>query len=141
MKGNKLKKSANGGTNASAIAVGVVVAVLLSVLFSVVVTSLVLKNRLHESTVGAVVFIIRLISVLAGALVAGVIKKGRYLQITGITTLTYLIMLIALGVVMYDGSFHNFISGALSALLGGAVALLIQQRPKSGRHKTAKYSR
>ena len=138
MKGNKHKKSTTGRTNTSAIAIGVAIAILLSALLTAGVTSLVLKGSLRESVAGAVVFLIRGLSVLAGALVAGGIKKGKYLQITGFTALGYMVILLGLGIALYDGSFFG---GVISVLLGGAVALLIQQRPKSGRHKTAKYSR
>lgn len=141
MKGNKHKKSTTGRTNTSAIAIGVAIAILLSALLTAGVTSLVLKGSLRESVAGAVVFLIRGLSVLAGALVAGGIKKGKYLQITGFTALGYMVILLGLGIALYDGSFRSFFGGVISVLLGGAVALLIQQRPKSGRHKTAKYSR
>lgn len=139
MKRNKLQTSKTG-TLASAIAAGVIAASLLSVLLTALLTNLALNGSLGENSISAFVFLVRAISVLLGSLIGGMVLKRKFLLQVGLTALSYLVVLLAAGIVFYDGSFKRFLSGAASVLTGGVAALLILQRPKIKRHRSVKYN-
>ena len=139
MKKNKLNTSKTGQSLASAVAIGVIVASVLSVLLSALLSNVVLNGRLQETSVSAIVFVIRSISMLLGALIGGAILKKSFLPLVGFTAAGYLLVLLGIGIVFYDGSFKNFLSGIASVLIGGIAALFIIQRPKNKRNKSVKY--
>lgn len=138
MKRNKLKISKDGRSKSTAIIIGIAVASLLSVLLTGVISNLVLKGNLSEKLANGAVFVIRTISVLAGALIGGSLLKHDYLILIGIIVSGYLTMLIGAGIVFFNGSFKNFLLGIISVIIGGAVALLILQAPKGNRYKHKK---
>ncbi|MBR5022191.1 MAG: hypothetical protein IKY18_03190 [Oscillospiraceae bacterium] len=138
MKRNKLRISKDGRSKSTAIIIGITVALLLSVLLTVAVSNLVLKGNLSEKLASGVIFVLRAISVLAGTLIGGSILKRDYLILIGIIASVYLIMLIGIGIVFFNGSFKNFLLGVISVLVGGVVALIILQAPKGNRYKHKK---
>ena len=138
MKRNKLKISKGGISQSAAIVCGIITALLLSVILSVLIVNLVLQGSMRENIISGVVFVIRTISVLSGALICGILLKRDYLKLTGIIAVGYLIILIGMGIVFFDGSFKNFVTGAISVLIGAVVAVLILLRPKGNRYKHKK---
>lgn len=140
MKRNKLQSSKAGRSLTGVIMAGVIIATLLSLLLSALMSSFVLSGRLQEGSVRAVSFIIRLISVFAGALIGGVLSKEKYLLQVGLTALGYMLVLIGTGIVIYNGSFRHFLSGAGSVLIGAVSAFLILQKQNTKGHKITKIS-
>lgn len=141
MKRNKLNAPKIGQSLASAVTVGVIVALLLGLLLTALLTNLTLNGGLREEGAGIFIFAVRFISVLVGALIAGVILKEKYLPLVGFTALGYLLVLLGIGIVFFDGSFKHFLSGVGSTLLGGVVSILILKSPGARKHKPAKYNR
>ena len=141
MKGIKRKTPKGNHSLTAASVMGIVRGGLLSALLTAALTSFILNGQIGENSIAVAIFLIRALSVILGCLAGGFLAKGKYLQTVSFITLGYLIALSAVGIVFYDGSFRNFISGVLSVLTGGAVAFLTLQRPKRRRHNTVKYSR
>lgn len=140
MKRKKLQASKAGHSLASVVITGVIVALLLSVLLSGVLTNLVLNGRLKEKGVSTSILLVRTISVLIGGLVGGVLLKQKYLLQVALTALGYILALLGIGIGLYEGSFRHFLSGCLSAVAGGTMALVILQRPKNKKRSTVKFS-
>lgn len=141
MKRNKLQSSKTGRSLASVVITSVIVALLISALLSALLTSIVLNGQLNEKRLGTSIFLIRTISVLIGGLVGGVLHKQKYLLQVVLTVLGYILVLLGIGIGLYKGSFPYFLSGCVSALVGGAMGLVILQRPKSKKRSTVKFSK
>ena len=141
MKRNKHTSSAVSHSTVTAIGIGVAIAVVLSTILSALLTSLVINGSIGENKTGIGIFAIRTLSVLLGGVAGAAIGKEKYLQTIGFITLGYLVILLGLGIALYDGSFQNFGSGVISTLIGGLVAYLIQMRPRGKRKHTARYNR
>lgn len=116
---------------------GIITAFAISLILVAAITGLVTGNKFPEGSLGLPVFIVRTVAVLVGALVGTGLAKEKCIVTVGIITAGYLVLLLGLGIVMYNGSFKSFGSGLLSTIAGGAVGCLIrlklQNRPKRGR--------
>ena len=132
----QLKMKGNKSTIYSAL-IGAAVALLLSLLLSAGATSLAIRGSIAESGYNFSVFMIRAISVFLGALVGTWLSKEKYLLIIGIIAAVYTVVLISLGIVIYDDSFQNFGMGLLSVLLGGAAGFALKIKGVTG-HKRGK---
>lgn len=123
----KIKKDQTIG---SAIVIGWVTAILITFLLSLGLTSLVLKGSLKAESSGFVVFLIRSLSTLLGCLLAGRIYADKMIPVISGVLIIYLITLIGIGITVFDGSFQSFITGLLSVVIGGMLALILRVLPK-----------
>ncbi len=123
-------KAKNGQSMGFAVVTGCVSAILVSLLLTIGLTSLILNGSLSESRTGLIAFLIRVLSVFLGCLIAGGICKERVLPVIGLIAGGYLITILVIGIIAFDGSFHNFLSGILSVLLGSVLAFVLRVMPK-----------
>lgn len=131
-----IHRKSNKNTKVLGGAIGIGLAVLLSVLLSALLANLVISGSLQEQNASIAIFLIRTLSVLVGGFVAATISEGKTLPIIGIVGLGYLAILIAFGIIFYDGFFKGFLGGLLSAFVGCALACAIKLKPiKNKRHK------
>ena len=121
--------------------IGVGIAIAISLLLSMGLASLVLKGTASMDEPGIYVFLIRALSVFMGSFLATVIVKEKHLQVIGIVAAGYLLVLLAGGIIFYDGSFHNFGTGMLSSLVGGAISCLIKVIPRKKGYRLPKISK
>ena len=112
------------------VVIGVAAAAITTALLSAGLTSLVMRGTITEKTTSAFVFAIRLLAVLLGSLVGASLSGGKILPIVGLVTGVYTVILLSVGIAVYDGSFHNFGPGVISAILGGIIACLIKLKPQ-----------
>ena len=138
MKRNKLKTATANRSTISAIGIGVAISAILTGALSALLTSLVINGTTSENNAGIFVFMIRAISVLLGCLAGSSLVEGKMLITIGCTALGYLILLLAIGIIAYDGSFENFIGGAGSVLSGGLASCIIKL---GGQRKTKPIAR
>ena len=140
----KLKTRAGSSSGRSIVfisAVGIIIALTLSFFLSAGLTSLVMSNKLSESSTSPFTFAIRTVAVLAGALIGTVFAKDKYFVNIGIIALGYLIILLGLGITLYDGSFQNFGTGILSVIVGGSIGYLIRLKSQNKTRRTKKSKR
>lgn len=140
MKRNKPKMAKVDKSMTSAAITGIAVTVIISILLLVLVGNLILNGHLSEGSTNMCVFVIRMTSLITGILVAAAIWKKEYLKLVGIVIVGYLLILITIGIVFFDGSFKNIAINALSAVLGGVVALGVLLSPKRNKRKLPKIS-
>ena len=138
---DKLKVSKTGTSHTTAIVTGGVIALLISVFLTALAANFILNGHFSEKSAVAVIFVIRTISLLVGALIGASLLKQNYLKVVAIIAAEYLIALVGMGIVFFDGSFKNFLLGTVSVVIGGVAALLILQAPKSNRLKLKKLAR
>ncbi len=137
MKLKKQFKTKGSRPTVYGVLIGTSIALLISILLSAAATSIIAKGKMDEAGYNITVFIIRAISVFTGAMVGTRISKEKYFVIIGIIAAAYTIVLVSLGIIIYDGSFQNFGTGVLSVLLGSIVGIALKLKAQSGR-KSAK---
>lgn len=131
-----IHRKSNRNTKLIGGAVGIGLAVLLSALLTALLTNMVISGSFQEQNAPVAIFLIRTLSALVGGFVAATIAEGKTLPIIGIVGLGYLVVLIAIGIIFYDGSFNGFLGGLLSTIIGCALACGIKLKPiKNKRHK------
>lgn len=124
---------------AHAVIIGIIVASIVSFLLLIGLTSLIVNGTVNEVGTGPYIFIIRTIAAAIGCLTGTVLMKGKYLLIAGSIALGYMVFLLAMGIVLFDSSFKNILSGAASVLLGGAIACFVVLKPLKKPKYTVKY--
>ena len=136
----RLTRTATKGskTMTNGVIIGTAVATAISFLLSMGLTSLIGKGSVPENGSGVYIFLIRSLSVLLGSLLSTAIIKEKNLQTIGIVTAAYLIILLGIGIVAYNGSFHNFGIGLLSVLAGGGIACIIKVIPQKKKYHIPK---
>ena len=136
-----LARAKTGGnkTITTASILGAAAATALTFLLTAGLTSLILKGSVPEQSSGIYVFLIRSLSVLLGCLLATGIVKEKSLQTIGIVTAAYLVILLGIGIVLYNVSFHNFGIGLFSVLVGGGIACILKIIPQKKKYTLPKF--
>ena len=118
----------------TSVIIGVAAAATISLLLTGGMTSLVLKGNMGSDGVNIAIFFVRALSVLIGCLIGTGLYKEKMLMIVGVIAGCYLLLITALGVVVFDGSVKYFFGGTLSVAAGGAGGCLIrlsaQKKPR-----------
>lgn len=125
----------------SAAVIGGVIAIIISIGISMLAANLLLNGRIGETAVGILTFVARLLSVVLGCLIGTNLHKEKCIQTVAVICAVYLIVLIAMGIILFDGSFHQFGAGLLSVIAGGAIACLIKLRPKKNKNHAVRVHR
>ena len=131
----------NSRKTMTGIVIGTTLAAIVSFLLTMGLTSLIMKGSVPENAPNVYVFFIRSISVLLGCLAATVLVKEKNLQTIGIVTAAYLLIMLGCGIIFYDGSFHNFGIGLLSATIGGGIACIIKIIPQKKKYHLPKFKK
>lgn len=137
------KKHLTAGKNKNmitCIGLGLLTAMIISVVLTLGLTSLVEKGKLSENG-NFGVFLTRMIAVAAGGLVGAGLSDKKFLPIIIVTSSAYLIVLLAIGILLFDGSFHKMWLGVLSILIGAIIALLIKLKPQTNRKRAMRYTK
>ncbi len=121
--------------------IGILVATTVSAALSALTANLALSGKFGETGSITAVFLIRLLSVAIGGITGTSLSKEKLLPTIGVITSGYFIMLLIMGIIFYDGSFHQFGSGLLSTLLGGVLVGLIRLRSRKSKRRTVKIHR
>ncbi len=119
---------------------GMLVSLLLSAVLTIGMTSLIQNGKLSENG-SIIVFFVRAIAVLIGGLFGAGLSKDKYLIVIFCIALSYMIVLLVLGIIMFDVSFNNLGAGVLSIAIGATVALLIKLKPQTTRKKALRYAK
>ena len=133
-KSNKTQFSIAAGAG-----IGIITAIVISVLLTMLYSILMMNSTVNETPSAILVFIIRAISVALGGFVAGALTKEHCLPVAGLTATGYLIVIIGMGITVFNGSFNNFGNGLLSALVGSAIPCLQKLKRTNKRRKIAKF--
>lgn len=121
--------------------IGTIIATAISVGLTALLANLVLKGSVEESGTGWYVFGIRLLSVAVGSLVGTGLADEKILPVIGVVSGGYLVALLALGIVFFDGSFRQFGLGLLSVLIGGGLACAVRLMPRKSNKRAVRTRR
>lgn len=139
MKRNLQMLKLGGQAIGISIAAGAAIAVVITVLMSIGLTSLVINGQIAESDTAFIVFIIRAVSVMIGGMIASALSKEKILITIGITAIGYLLIVVALGIIFYDGLFQNFVSGMISVAVGAVCACVLRLKTPRKKKHSVKY--
>ena len=110
----------------SGILAGTALSLIISLLVTGWMTSLALNGRIGMEQMDVVIFFVRALSVMVGALLATGLYKERMLMTVGITVGCYMLCIVALGILAFDATATNLFGGLLSVTSGGAAACIIR---------------
>lgn len=105
---------------------GILTALIIGLLLLTGLSSVLIKGTIKESAVGILLHIIRAIATLVGVLIGTGLVKEKIVVTSGAITLGYLLILLCLGVVIYDTSFRSFVQSAMSVAFGGTAACMFR---------------
>lgn len=117
------------------VATGVLISMTVCVLLAIAATSLMIGERLKEDQMNIITLVIIFIAVITGATAAGKIANGRYALITALTGFLFLLILMCLGIIFFDGGFSGIWTSAASTVAGIAVSCLICITETGGKRK------
>ena len=80
-------------------------------------------------------------AVLIGGLLGAGLSKDKYLIVISAVALGYIIVLLALGIILFDVSINNIGTGVLSVAIGAGIALLIKLKRQTTRKKVLRYAK
>ena len=116
------------------ISLGIVAALIISLLLTTGMTSLVLGGKMNERLLQVFIFAIRSIALFVGVILGTALTREKYIAATGAITVGYMLLLMGLGIAVYDGTFCGFGSSVISIAVGAAVGYLfrlkLQNKPR-----------
>ena len=127
----KMNFRKNGNINwIKASVIGVLCAVIISAGLTALLGNLVHNGSVGESAICYAIFMIRALSVTIGALVGTGLANEKLLPVIGAISGGYLVAMMAVGIAFFGGTFNEFGSGLISAVVGGVASGLIRLKPK-----------
>lgn len=125
----------------SGVAIGVLLSVMSSLLLAVGTAGLITNEKLSEGGIHYFALLITLISGMVGGLVAGKIVGSKYAVVTGLTGLVYLLVLIAVGILFFDGGFNMLWTSTAAIAVGAAASCVLCITGTRGRGKRKRVTR
>lgn len=129
--------SPNSNSMLFAVIIGVVLSAVAGIILSIGFTSLVMNGIVKESAFKIIIFLIRVIAIIVGTVTGAKLAKENILVIAGIIALGFILLLLAFGIIIYEGSFRHFGAGIASVLTGAVIGYLIslklQSKPQTRR--------
>lgn len=131
----KLRVKEKGTSTGQQIGIGVLIAVVATVIFASVIALLIIQEVLPESAVTVLCFVGLLVSSFAGCIFTGKRSVSKVAIYSGITAGIYIALMLAIGIVIFDGELEGVLPNTVSILVGyGVACALCISRAKSG-HK------
>ena len=122
---------ATGSSVAFSVGIGAVAGMVVGILLLLLLTSLVMNGSVGEENTAPYIIIVRTIGGFAGCMLATVIARKKHLTVIALTGVVDLLLLLAIGIAFYDGSFTHFGSGLISVVIGCGAACMIWLKPPS----------
>ena len=126
---------------ASGVAIGVLLSVMVSLLLAVGTAGLIINEKLSEGRIHYCALIITLISGTVGGFVAGKVVGSKYAVVTGLTGLVYWLVLIAVGILFFDGGFNMLWTSTAAIAVGVAASCVLCITGTRGRGKRKRLAR
>ena len=122
---------------ASGIGIGVIISFVLSLLLTMVVTTLIEGEKLGDSSTNYAIMVITFISVLIGGVVSNRLVNKKMAITSTITGLIYLLIFVGMGILFFDGGFHNLWTRLLTVIVGcgASCAICITGKGSRGKRK------
>lgn len=116
--------------------IGGAIAVLLTALQSGIVSVFILNGYLDINILGIVALIIQLISAFFGVMIGVKITANNKILAGAFTAAGYYLVLLCCGLLFFDGIKGSALIGLISCAIGYLLALLLNSKGKTSRHRT-----
>lgn len=107
------------------ISVGAVVSLIFSLILAMIIAAFIVNERIGEGAIKYISPIIALIATMAGCVVATRLVGEKLAIVSGFTGIVYILILIGIGILFFDGGFHNLWTSVLSIAVGCAISCTI----------------
>lgn len=114
------------------IAFGATVSLVITLIAAAIVAALIESGKISSRGMGYAVMIILMVSSLAGSLIASKRSATKKIIITVFTALCYLVELLCITALLFDGEYKGIPATALVVVSGGIVAGLIPNKQGNG---------
>ena len=122
------------------ITAGLLAALFVSIILTIGLTSMIEKGKISgDGIFGS--FLVRSIATVVGGLLSAGLSDKKLLLTIITTSAAYLLILLGIGIILFDGSFCNLWMGVFSVALGAVIALLIKLKPQTNRKKSVRIAR
>ena len=127
-------------TFGSGVGIGLLLSVLVSVMLSMLLAVLVINEQVGENRIAYLSPLITLLASFVGCVAAGKQVEQKLAIVIGVTGAIYLFLLMGVGILFFDGGFHNLWMSLLAIAVGCALSCAICIRGKgSGRKRKRVY--
>ena len=113
--------------------IGIAICIVISLLAGAGLTSMVLGETISEANMHYYTFGVLFIACFLGVLIAAKLAGGKYAVVAGIVAGVYLLLLLAVAILLFDGMFSGVIGKGVSILLGAGAACAICIRKGNGK--------
>ena len=124
----------------SCVVIGTIAAILISVILSAILVFIIQSKKTSDSVMPHL-FAIRFISVLLGALIGTQINNEKSLAEASLITGAYILILLCLGIMFFEGQFNQIVTGVLASIGGGVLSCLIRLKSKKNKNHVYKVKR
>ena len=124
----------------SCVVIGTIAAILISVILSAILVFIIQSKKTSDSVMPHL-FAIRFISVLLGALIGTQINNEKSLAEASLITGAYILILLCLGIMFFEGQFNQIVTGVLAGIGGGVLSCLIRLKSKKNKNHVYKVKR
>lgn len=136
----KQKRRTRKTTFGSSVGIGLIMSIIISVVLSMLLAVLVMNERVGENAIEYLTPLIVLLASLFGCITAGKQVEQKLAIVIGITGAIYLFLLMGVGILFFDGGFHNLWTSLLAIAVACGISCAICIRGKgSGRKRKRVY--
>ncbi len=121
----KRKRNTESQTLSGAIGIGLAASILSLFLLGAVIATLILSEKITEENMRYFTFASLFVSSLIGCLLSCKKLASKYALAAGLSGLSFLLILVAVGILFFDGGFSNLLINSLAVLIGTAIACAI----------------
>lgn len=108
--------------------IGVVISVMVTVLLSAIVSWLIANDKIEMEAMDFSALVVRLLAALIGCAVAARGEKGLIKAV--IAAIGYLVILVCINALFFDGRFTGILGGVIAVAIGCAAAVIVNNLPK-----------
>ena len=124
----------------SCVVIGTIAAILISVILSAILVFIIQSKKTSDSVMPHL-FAIRFISVMLGVLIGTQINNEKSLTEASLITGAYILILLCLGIMFFEGQFNQIVTGVIAGIGGGVLSCLIRLKSKKNKNHVYKVKR
>ena len=124
----------------SCVVIGTIAAILISVILYAILVFIIQSKKTSDSVMPHL-FAIRFISVMLGALIGTQINNEKSLTEASLIPGAYILILLCLGIMFFEGQFNQIVTGVLASIGGGVLSCLIRLKSKKNKNHVYKVKR
>ena len=120
------------------VGIGIVLSILVMLGFGAIGAWLISDEKMDITFISWIAIIIQAAGGFIGTFVSLLLVKEKLAVTTGINIAVLSLILLCVGMLVFDGISAGILTGIASIAVGGAVACIIRLKPKSGKFKKRK---